>query len=123
MNGTQTPLTQNARAHRNLELVATVATAATAATALWPVAYSRCHPIKKVATTGNTHLRLNIKALSYCDFWLSPLPQKNVRQQNGNIGNGWSPRIPGLLPLLPLLPVFFEPQEHVYVSNPEKVAQ
>jgi hypothetical protein len=54
------------------------------------------------------------------DFWLSRLPQKNWRQQNVNIGNGWSPRIPGLLPSLPLLPVFFESQEHVYVSNRAK---
>jgi len=63
MNVIQTPLIQNAQTHRNLELVATVATPATP---LWAVACSRCHPIKKVATTGNTHLRFNIRALSFC---------------------------------------------------------
>ena len=120
MNVTQTLLTQTARVHRNLESVATLATLATA---LLGMACRGCHPIKKVATTGNTHLRFNIRALSDCNFWLSLLPQKNVRQQNGTFGNGWSPRIPGMLPLLPLLPVFFEPQEHVYVSNPDRVAQ
>jgi len=54
------------------------------------------------------------------DFWLSPLPQKNGRQQNGNIGNGWSPRIPRLLPLVPLLPVFLKPVEHLIEGNPDE---
>ena len=120
MNGTRTPPTQNTRVHMNLKSVATVATVATA---LWDVACSRCHPIKKVATTGNTHLRFNIRARSYCDFWLSLLPQKSVWQRNGNIGHGWRPRFTGLLPLLPLLPPFFESQEHVYMSNLGMVAQ
>jgi len=47
----------------NLE---SVATPATPATALPGMACSCCQPIKKVATTGNTHLRFNIRSFSYC---------------------------------------------------------
>ena len=115
MNAPQTPLTQNAKVHMNLKSVATVATPATA---LRRMACSRCHPIKKVATTGNTHLRFNIWALSYCNLWLSLLPLKIRWQQNHQIGNDWRPRKTGLLPMLPLLPVFFDSQEHVLVKKP-----
>ena len=118
MNGTQTPLSRIAQVHRNLESVATVATVATA---LWNVACSRCQPIKKVATTGNTHLIFNIRDFDYCLFWLSLLPQKTEWQPNGSIGNGWRPRFTGLLPLLPLLPVFLKSQKHVLVKSPGRV--
>ena len=39
---------------------------------------------------------------------------KNHWQQNTDFGNGWKPRITGLLPLLPLLPVFLKLEKHVY---------
>jgi hypothetical protein len=94
-----------------------VATPATLATALWDVVCSRCHPIKKVATTGNTHLSFTIRERANRVFWSSLLPVKILWQQNNRVGNGWSPRIPGLLPMLPVLPVFFESQEHVLVKN------
>lgn len=119
MNDTQTPLARMTRVHRNLESLATVATMATA---LLDVACSRCHPIKKVATTGNTHPRFNISARSYCDIWLSLLPVKNQWQQNCRADNGWRPRIPELLPLLPLLPVFFESQKYWITSNQGEVS-
>lgn len=109
-----------ARVHRNLESLATVATPATA---LWDVTCSRCHPIKEVATTGNTHISFNIRDCLTPSIWLSLLPVKIRWQQNGSIGNGWRPRNTGLLPLLPLLPVFLNSQQHVYTSNPGKVTQ
>jgi len=120
MNGTQTPLARIAQVHRNLESLATVATPATAP---WVGAYSRCHPIKKVATTGNTHLRFNIRERLHPPVWLSLLPVKIRWQQFGSIGNAWKPRFMGLLPLLPVLPVFLKSQEHVYVSNSGEAAQ
>ncbi|WP_157214392.1 hypothetical protein [Pseudomonas sp. GM21] len=120
MNGTQTPFARIARVHRNLELVATVATVATA---LLGGPLSRCHPIKKVATSGNTHISFNIRARNKSHIWLSPLPQKTEWQRNSNIGHGWRPRFTGLLPPLPLLPHFLNSQQHVYVSNPGMVEQ
>ncbi|WP_158286942.1 hypothetical protein [Pseudomonas sp. RW409] len=114
MNGPQTPLARIARVHRNLESLATVATPATA---LWGEAYSRCRPIKKVATTGNTHLIFNISKRFNPSVWLSLLPVKNRWQRNGSIGNAWRPRFTGLLPLLPLLPVFLKSQEHWITNN------
>ncbi|MFJ3368946.1 hypothetical protein [Pseudomonas sp. NPDC086251] len=109
-----------ARVHRNLESLATVATPATA---LWDVACSRCHPIKKVATTGNTHIRFNIRGWLHPSTWLSPLPVKKRWQQFGSIGNAWKPRFTGPLPLLPLLPLFLKSQEQWIRSNPGEVAQ
>lgn len=103
MNVTQAILTRTTRIHRNL---ASVATLATLATAVWDVVCSRCHLIKKVATTGNTHLSFTIRVRANRVFWSSLLPVKLRGQQNNRVGNGWSPRIPGLLPLLPVLPVF-----------------
>lgn len=94
-----------------------MATVATPATALWDVAYSRCHPIKKVATTGNAHLIVNIKDRLNPSVWLSLLPVKIRWQQFGSIGNTWRPRFTGSLPLLPLLPVFLKSQEHWITSN------
>jgi hypothetical protein len=120
MNGTQTPPGRIARVHRNLESLATVATPATA---LRGLVYSRCHPIKKVATTGNTHISFNIRDWLKPSFWLSLLPVKNRWQQNSQLGNGWRPRIPWVLPLLPLLPVVLKSQEHVYVCNSGEVVQ
>lgn len=118
MNGTQTPIAQIARVHRNLELVATVATVATA---LLSGPLSRCHPIKKVATTGNAHLIFNIRAPHFPFIWLSLLPVKKRWQQFGGIGNAWRPRFTGLLPLLPLLPVFLKSQEHWITGNKAEV--
>jgi len=120
MNGTQTPLSRIARVHRNLESVATVATVATA---LLGGPLSRCHPIKKVATGGNTHVSVNIRDREKPHIWLSPLPQKTEWQRNGNIGRGCSPLFTGLLPPLPLLPRFLNSQEHLSGSNPGEVAQ
>lgn len=108
-----------AQIHRNLESLATVATPATA---LWDVACSRCHPIKRVATTGNTHLIFNIRDRLTPSAWLSLLPVKIRWQQFGSIGNTWNPRFTGLLPLLPLLPVFLKPQEHWITSNQGEAA-
>ena len=118
MNVNQRPAIQIAQVHRNLESLATVATPATA---LWGVAYSRCHPIKKVATGGNTHVSVNIRDRDKPHIWLSPLPQKTEWQRNGNIGRGCSPLFTGLLPPLPLLPRFLNSQEHLYMSNPGEV--
>lgn len=118
MNVTQRPATQIAQVHRNLESLATVATPATA---LCDVAYSRCHPIKKVATTGNAHLIFNIRDPHSPFIWLSLLPVKNRWQQFGSIGNAWRPRFTGLLPLLPLLPVFLKSQEHWINSDQPEV--
>lgn len=118
MNFTQRPAIQIARVHRNLESLATVATPATA---MWGVAYSRCHPIKKVATTGNTHLIFNIREPLSPFIWLSLLPVKNLWQQFGSICNAWKPRFRGLLPLLPLLPVFLKSQEHWISSDQTEV--
>ena len=120
MNAAQTPPAQIAQVHWNLDLVATVATVATA---LLGRALSRCHPIKEVATGGNTHVSFNIRDRSKPHIWLSLLPQKTEWQRNGNIGHGWRPRFTGLLPPLPLLPRFLNSQEHLYVSNPSEVAQ
>lgn len=114
MNGTKTSPTRIARVHRNLESLATVATPATA---LRNLAYSCCHPIKKVATTGNTHLIFNIRDRLNPSAWLSLLPVKIRWQQFGSIGNTWRPRLTGLLPLLPLLPVFLKPQKHWITTN------
>lgn len=114
MNVTQRTAIQIAQVHRNLESLATVATPATA---LCGVAYSRCHPIKKVATTGNAHLIFNIREPHFPFVWLSPLPVKNRWQQFGSIGNAWRPRFTGLLPLLPLLPVILKSQEHWNTSD------
>lgn len=118
MNVTQRPAIQIAQVHRNLESLATVATPATA---LWGVAYSRCHPVKKVATTGNAHLIFNIRDPHSPFIWLSLLPVKNWWQQFGSIGNAWRPRFTGLLPLLPLLPVFLKSQEHWINSDQAEV--
>ncbi|WP_198830839.1 hypothetical protein [Pseudomonas sp. MF5691] len=118
MNVTPRPAIQIARVHRNLESLATVATPATA---LRDVAYSRCHPIKKVATTGNAHLTFNIRDRLSPFIWLSLLPVKNRWQQFGSIGNAWRPRFTGLLPLLPLLPVFLKSQEHWITSDQAEV--
>lgn len=118
MTVTQRPAIQTAQVHRNLESLATVATPATA---LWDVAYSRCHPIKKVATTGNAHLIFNIRDRFSLFIWLSLLPVENRWQQFGSIGNAWRPRFTGLLPLLPLLPVFLNSQEHWISSDPVEV--
>ncbi|MGY2228466.1 hypothetical protein HX780_07800 [Pseudomonas tolaasii] len=118
MNVPQRPVIQTAQVHRNLESLATVATPATA---LCGVAYSRCHPIKKVATTGNAHLIFNIRAPHFPFIWLSLLPVKNRWQQFGSIGNACRPRFTGLLPLLPLLPVFLKSQEHWITGNPAEV--
>ncbi|WP_315244961.1 hypothetical protein [Pseudomonas fragi] len=120
MNVTQRPSIQIAQVHRNLESLATVATVATA---LFGVAYSRCHPIKKVATTGNAHLIFNIRDPHFPLIWLSTLPVKNRWQQFGSIGNAWRPRFKGLLPLLPLLPVFFKSVEHWMASDSAEKAQ
>lgn len=114
MNVTQRPTIQIAQVHRNLESLATVATPATA---LCGVAYSRCHRIKKVATTGNAHLIFNIRAPYFPFIWLSLLPVKNRWQQFDSIGNAWKPRFTRLLPLLPLLPVFLRSQEHRISSD------
>ncbi|MBX8626009.1 hypothetical protein K4754_28535 [Pseudomonas glycinae] len=114
MNGTETSPTRIAQVHRNLESLATVATPATG---LWDAACGRCHPIKKVATTGNTHLIFNTRGWFAPSVWLSLLPVKIRWQQFGSIGNTWSPRFTGLLPLLPLLPVFLKSQEHWITSN------
>ena len=119
MNGTQTPLPRIARVHRNLESVATVATVATA---LLGGPLSRCHPIKKVATSGNTHSLFNIKARYFPLIWLSLLPQKTEWQRDGNKKHGWRPRFTWMLPPVPLLPRFLTSQQHVYVSNPGEVA-
>jgi hypothetical protein len=73
MNVTQTLLTRTARGHRNLQSLATVATPATA---LRDEACSRCHPIKKVATTGNTHLRFNIKGAPSLQPLVNPVAGK-----------------------------------------------
>lgn len=108
-----------AQIHRNLESLATVATPATAQ---WDVACSRCHPIKRVATTGNTHLIYNIRDRFATSVWLSLLPVKIWWQQFGSIGNTCSPPFTGLLPLLPLLPVFLKPQEHWITNNQGEVA-
>src|SRR5476649_255276 len=87
------------------------------------------HPIKKVATSGNTHLSFNIRGGYNSAVWLSPLPQKNGWQQNGNEKDGWMPWITRVLPPLPRLPHFLKPQQHVYVceascpGNPEHAAQ
>lgn len=118
MNGTKTPVTQMARVHRNLESLATVATPATG---LLDGPLSRCHPIKKVATTGNTHLISNIRDRLNPSVWLSLLPVINRWQQFGSIGNAWRPRFTGLLPLLPLLPVFLKSQEHWISSDQVEV--
>ncbi|NNB71523.1 hypothetical protein [Pseudomonas fluorescens] len=118
MTVTQRLPIQTAQVHRNLESLATVATPATA---LCGVAYSRCHPIKKVATTGNAHLIFNIRAPHFPFIWLSLLPVKNRWQQFGIIGNAWRPRFTGLLPLLPLLPVFLKSQEHWITGNQAEV--
>jgi len=118
MKVTPTPAIQIARVHRNLESLATVATPATA---LWDVAYSRCHPIKKVATTGNAQLTFNIREQLNPSAWLSLLPVQNRWQQFGSIGNTWRPRFTGLLPLLPLLPVFLKSQEHWIASDQAEV--
>lgn len=75
MNVTQTLLTQTARAHRNLEPLATVATQVTD---LRVVACSRCHPIKKVATTGNTHLRVKIRKATNCAILTITVAAKNT---------------------------------------------
>lgn len=120
MNSPQTQLTRIAQVHRNLESLATMAAPATA---LWDVACSSCQPIKKAATTGNTHISFNIRAQFYYDLWLSLLPVKNRWQQNYRIGNGWRPLNTGLLPLLPLLPLFLESQQHVYACNSDMVTQ
>ena len=61
MNVIQALLIRTTRIHRSLASVATPATPATPATALLDGACSRCHPIKKVATTGNTHLSFTIR--------------------------------------------------------------
>lgn len=114
MNGTKTSPTRIAQVHRNLESLAAVATVATA---LWDVACSRCHPIKKVATTGNAHLIFNIRDRLNPSVCLSLLPVKIWWQQFGSIGNTWRPRFTGLLPLLPLLPVFLKSQEYWITSN------
>lgn len=114
MNGTKTSPTRIAQVHRNLESLATMATPATT---LWDEACSRFHPIKRVATTGNTHLIFNIRDSFAPLVWLSQLPVKIWWQQFGSIGNTWSPRFTGLLPLLPLLPVFLKSQEHWITSN------
>ena len=118
MNVTQRPAIQIAQVHRNLESLATVATPATA---LCGVAYSRCHPIKKVAKSGNTHISFNIRGRSNCHFWLSLLPIRNRWQQFGSNTNVWRPRFTGLLPLLPLLPVFLKSQEHWINSDQAEV--
>ncbi|WP_324833310.1 hypothetical protein [Pseudomonas saxonica] len=118
MNVTQRPAIQIAQVHRNLESLATVATPATA---LCGVAYSRCHSIKKVATTGNAHLTFNIRTPHFPFIWLSLLPVENRWQQFGSIGNAWRPRFTGLLPLLPLLPVFLKSQEHWITGNHAEV--
>ena len=120
MTVTQRPAIQIAQVHRNLESLATVATPATA---LCGVAYSRCHPIKKVATTGNAHLIFNIRDPHFPFIWLSLLPVKNRWQQFGSIDSGWRPLNTGLLPLLPLLPLFLESQQHVYACNSDMVTQ
>ena len=126
MNGLPTAVTRTTQIVTNLDLVATVATVATA---LQHGAFSRCHPIKKVATSGNTHLSFNIRGGYNSAVWLSPLPQKNGWQQNGNEKDGWRPRITRVLPPLPRLPHFLKPQQHVYVceascpGNPEHAAQ
>ncbi|MBM6442963.1 hypothetical protein JQF37_04920 [Pseudomonas sp. MIL9] len=121
MNGTQTPIARTTRVHRNLASVATPATLATLATALWGVVCRRCHPIQKVATTGNTHLSFTIRERANRVFWSSLLPVKILWQQNSRVGNGWSPRIPGLLSLLPVLPVFFESLKHMLVKDQGQV--
>lgn len=118
MNVIQRRAIQIAQVHRNLESLATVATPATA---LCGVAYSRCHPIKKVATTGNAHLIFNIRAPHFPFIWLSLLPVKNRWQQFGSIGNAWRSWFTGLLPLLPLLPVFLKSQEHWNTSDQAEV--
>lgn len=109
-----------ARVHRNLESLATVATPATA---FWDVACSRCHPIKKVATTGNTHLIFNIRKRLSPSVWISLLPVKIRWQRFGSIGNTCRPGFTGPLPLLPLLPLFLKSQEQWIRSNPGEVAQ
>ncbi|WP_155292764.1 hypothetical protein [Pseudomonas fluorescens] len=114
------PLIEFAQVHRNLESLATLATPATA---LWDVAFSRCHPIKKVATTGNTHISFNIRGWLEASILLSPLPVKRRWQQFGGVGNAWKPRFTGSLPLLPLLPLFLKSQEHWIMSNSGEVAQ
>jgi len=118
MNVTQRPAIQIAQVHRNLESLATVATPATA---LCGAAYSRCHPIKKVATTGNAHLIFNIRDPYFPFIWLSLLPIRNRWQQFGSNTNVWRPRFTGLLPLLPLLPVFLKSQEHWINSDEAEV--
>ena len=118
MNVTQRPAIQIAQVHRNLESLATVATPATA---LRTVAFSRCHPIKRVATTGNAHLIFNIRDPHFPFIWLSLLPVKNRWQQFGSIRNAWRPRFTGLLPPLPLLPRFLNSQQHVPVKSPGRV--
>jgi hypothetical protein len=75
-------LTHKAQFHSNLESVATVATVATA---LRGGPFSRCHPIKEVATGGNTNTFLNIRACRLPFIWLSLLPLKMKWQQIGNI--------------------------------------
>ncbi|MQA57649.1 hypothetical protein [Pseudomonas piscis] len=119
MTSPQTLFTRIAQVHRNLESLATVATPATA---LQDVAYSRCHPIKRVATTGNAHLIFNIRDGIVPLIWLSLLPVQNWWQRFGSIGNVWRPRFTRLLPLLPLLPVFLKSEEHWITSNCGEVA-
>lgn len=114
------PIIEFSQVHRNLESLATLATPATA---LRDVAFSRCHPIKKVATTGNTHISFNIRGWLKPSIWLSPLPVKKQWQQFGSVGNAWKPRFTGSLPLLPLLPVFLKSQEHWIRSNSGEVVQ
>jgi len=120
MNVRQAPTTRIARVHRNLESLATVATPATA---LRGGACSRCHPIKKVATTGNAHLIFNIRERLSPSAWVSLLPVKIRWQRFESISNVWSPRFTGLLPLLPLLPVFLRSQEHWTTSEQGEVSQ
>lgn len=118
MNVPQAPSTRNARLHRNLESLATVATPATA---LRGGACSRCHPIKKVATTGNAHLIFNIRKRLNPSAWVSLLPVKIRWQRFGSIGNTCRPGFTGLLPLLPLLPVFLRSQGHWTMSEQGEV--
>ena len=107
----KTPPTCVNQLHRNLKSLATLATVATA---LLGGPFRRCHLIKEVATGGNTNSFLNIRQRCSPLPWLLLLPVKNHWQQNTDFGNGWKPRITGLLPLLPLLPVFLKLEKHVY---------
>ncbi|WP_144399818.1 hypothetical protein [Pseudomonas avellanae] len=118
MTSYQQTIIEIAQVHRNLESLATVATPATA---LWDVACSCCHPIKKVATTGNAHIIFNIRDRLLPPIWLLLLPVKKQWQRFGSIGNAWKPRPTGLLPLLPVLPVFLRSQEHWIYSDQSEV--